>query len=69
MNLIDILEMRPVIWEKDDVVQKENFDQLYPQFLEPNLVQIEADLVKNGTGYLVGDSVNMMISNHIFDYN
>jgi hypothetical protein len=49
--------MRTVIWEKDEVVQKENFDKLYPQFLEPNLIKIEADLVKNGTRYLVGDSV------------
>lgn len=50
--------MRPVIIEKDDSKKKELFLKYNSETVQPHLQKIEAQLVKNGTGFLVGNSVH-----------
>ena len=44
-------------WEKDDAKQKELFEKSHQENLKPHVEKVEAHLVKNGTGYLVGNAV------------
>ena len=50
--------MRPVVVENDADKKKELFLKYNSETIQPHLQKIEAQLVKNGTGYIVGNSVN-----------
>lgn len=54
-------EMRPVKWEKDAEKRKDVFLKLNSEKVQPHLKKIEEQLIKNGTGFLVGDSVCILL--------
>ncbi len=45
-------------WEEDPVKQKELFDKVNQDTIQPHLEKVEQHLVKNGSGYLVGQGVS-----------
>ena len=49
-------------WEKDDAKQKELFEKSPQEHVKPHVEKVEAHLVKNGTGHLVGDAVSLYIN-------
>jgi len=51
--------MRPVVVENDADKKKELLLKYNSETIQPHLQKIEAQLVKNGTGYIVGNSVNV----------
>ena len=59
-NINDLLKSANAAnWEKDEAKQKELFDKLHQDTLKPHIEKVEAHLIKNGTGFLVGDSVKL----------
>ena len=51
--------MREPLLETDDAKQKALFDQIYQSVLKTHIEKIEERLIKNGTGFLVGNSVSL----------
>jgi glutathione S-transferase len=45
-------------WETDPVKQKELFDKVNQDTIQPHLEKVEQHLVKNGSGHLVGQGVS-----------
>jgi glutathione S-transferase len=45
-------------WETDPVKQKELFDKVNQDTIQPHLEKVEQHLVKNGGGHLVGQGVS-----------
>jgi len=50
-------EMGSATWESDPIKQQEMFNKIITQKILPHLKKIEEQLVQNGSGYLVGQSV------------
>jgi hypothetical protein len=50
--------MRTPTWETDPVKQKELFDKVNQDTIQPHLEKVEQHLVKNGSGHLVGQGVS-----------
>lgn len=53
--------MRTPTWEADSVKQKELFDKVNEETIQPHLEKIEQHMHKNGSGYLVGQGVSVVI--------
>ena len=49
--------MRPVAREKDPEKQQEVFDKVNVEMIQPHAKKIEEFLIKNGSGFLVGNAV------------
>nr|QNM80586.1 glutathione S-transferase sigma1 [Daphnia pulex] len=49
--------MRTPTWETDPVKQKELFDKVNQDTIQPHLEKVEQHLVKNGGGHLVGQGL------------
>lgn len=49
--------MRPVAREKDPEKQQEVFDKVNEEMIQPHAKKIEEFLIKNGSGFLVGNAV------------
>lgn len=49
--------MRPVAREKDPEKQQGIFDKVNEEMIQPHAKKIEDILVKNGSGFLVGNAV------------
>jgi len=50
--------MRTPTWETDPVKQKELFDKVNQETIQPHLEKVEQHLAKNGSGHLVGQEVS-----------
>ncbi len=61
-----VIGMKPIIMENDPDKKKELFLKYNTETIQPHLQKIEAHLVKNGTGFLVGDSVPIFFYFFIF---
>ena len=57
--------MRPYAVEKDADKKKEIFSKYNSEAIQPHLQKIEAHLIKNGTGFLVGNAV---IFYHVYNW-
>jgi hypothetical protein len=51
--------MRPVAREKDPEKQQEIFDKVNEEMIQPHAKKIEGILIKNGSGFLVGNAVRI----------
>ena len=49
--------MRLTTWETDAAKQKEMFDKVVSETIQPHLLKIEDQMTKNGSGFLVGNAV------------
>lgn len=49
--------MRTATWEQDPEKQKELFNKAVQEHVQPHVEIIEKHLIKNGSGYLVGQGV------------
>ncbi len=63
--LLFIIGMRPYAVENDPDKKKEIFSKYNSESIQPHLQKIEAHLIKNGTGFLVGNAVISIIYNFI----
>lgn len=52
--------MRTATWEKDAEKQKELFDKVNQETIQPHLEKVEQHLVKNGGVHLVGQGVSFI---------
>jgi len=60
--------LKPIlIKEKDEEKKKERFLKHNKESAQPHLVIIEQHLIKNGSGYLVGNTVIITIMFLLFD--
>jgi hypothetical protein len=50
--------MRTPTWEADPEKQKELFDKVNQETIQPHLEKVEQHLIKNGSGHLVGKEVS-----------
>ena len=50
--------MRAATWEKDPEKQKELFDKVNEELIQPHVEKIEKHMTENGTGFLVGNAVS-----------
>ena len=56
--------MRPVNYEKDPEKKKELLQKFLTESVLPHAAIIEKHLVKNGTGFLVGDEVKIIYDSY-----
>nr|QBM06412.1 glutathione S-transferase sigma2 isoform a [Daphnia magna] len=49
--------MRTPTWETDPVKQKELFDKVNEETIQPHLEKVEQHIIKNGSGHLVGQGL------------
>lgn len=52
--------MRTPTWETDPVKQKELFDKVNEETIQPHLEKVEQHIIKNGSGHLVGQGVGVV---------
>ena len=52
--------MRTATWETDPEKQKELFDKVNQDTIQPHLQKVEQHLIKNGSGHLVGQGVSLI---------
>lgn len=48
---------RAATWEKDPVKQKELFDKVNEDLIQPHVERVEKHMTENGTGFLVGNAI------------
>lgn len=53
--------MRTATWEKDPDKQKELFDKVNQDLIQPHLEKVEKQMLENGTGFLVGNAVSFYL--------
>lgn len=58
-NQVYVLAMRLTTWETDAAKQKEMFDKVVSETIQPHLLKIEDQMSKNGSGFLVGNAVGL----------
>lgn len=51
---------RAATWEKDPVKQKELFDKVNEDLIQPHVERVEKHMTENGTGFLVGNAVSTL---------
>ena len=54
------IEMVESTWEQDSEKQKILFEKVNREKVQPHVEMIEKHLIKNGTGYLVGQKVSLI---------
>ena len=54
------IEMVESTWEQDSEKQKVLFEKVNREKVQPHVEMIEKHLIKNGTGYLVGQKVSLI---------
>jgi hypothetical protein len=53
--------MCPITWEKDLEKQHELFDEINQEMIQPHAEVIEQLLIKNASGFLVGNAVRNVL--------
>jgi len=59
-----VIAMRSTTWETDAAKQKEMFDKVVSETIQPHLLKIEDQMTKNGSGFLVGNAVQGLYLRH-----
>ncbi len=65
-NFIFLPAMRAATWETDAEKQKELFEKVNQDNIQPHIEKVEQHIIKNGSGHLVGQgvrSINYTFSN------
>ena len=61
--------MRTPTWETDPEKQKELFDKVNQDTIQPHIEKVEQHIVKNGSGHLVGQGVHSTTTIRLFFYS